>query len=71
VNFTRGRVDPNFSLDLSAGAELYRKELRSIELQFQATNLTDRLNLINFASLFSGTAVAPPRSYTARLSLTF
>jgi hypothetical protein len=26
VNLERGRVDPNFSLDLATGAELYRKE---------------------------------------------
>jgi len=71
VNFARGRVGPNFSLDLGAGTELYRKELRTIQVQFQATNLTDRLNVINFASLFSGTAVGPPRSFSARLRMTF
>lgn len=71
VNFARGRVGPNFSLDLGGGAELYRKELKTIQVQFQATNLTDRLNVINFASLFSGTAVGPPRSFSARLRMTF
>jgi hypothetical protein len=34
-------------------------------------NLADRLNLFNFASLFSGTAIAPPRSVSASLKLTF
>jgi len=71
VNFVRQRVAPNFSLDLGAGAELYHKELRTVQLQFQAMNLTDHLNLINFASLFSGTAVGPPRSYSARLRFSF
>jgi hypothetical protein len=71
INFDRGRVRPNFSLDVAAGAELYHKEQRSAELQIQATNLTDRLNVINFASLFSGTAIAPQRSIAARLKLTF
>jgi len=71
INLTKGRVGPNFSLDLATGAELYRKETRSVQLQLEATNITDRLNVINFASLFSGTAVAPPRMISARLRLTF
>jgi len=71
VNLARGRVRPNFSLDAAAGAELYHKEQRSATIQVQVGNLTDRLNVINFASLFSGTAVATPRSVTARLKLTF
>jgi len=71
VNLARGRVRPSFSLDASAGAELYRKEQRSAEFQIAAANLTNRLNVINFASLFSGTALAAPRSVTARLKLTF
>jgi hypothetical protein len=71
VNFDRGRVRPNFSLDMAAGAELYHKEQRRAELQVQLADLTDRLNVINFASLFSGTAIAPQRSISARLKLTF
>jgi outer membrane cobalamin receptor len=71
VDLGRGRVRPNFSLDLGAGAEVYRKEQRSAVLQMEVANLTNRLNVINFASLFSGTAVAPPRSVSARLKLTF
>jgi hypothetical protein len=71
VNLDRGRVDPNFSLDLALGAELYRKELRTLQFQLQVTNVTDRLNIINFASLFSGTAVGAPRMFSARLRLTF
>jgi outer membrane cobalamin receptor len=71
VNLTRGRVRPSFSLDAAAGAEIYRKEQRSAAVQIQVANLTDRLEVINFASLFSGTAIAPPRSVSARLKLTF
>jgi hypothetical protein len=71
VNFDRGRVRPNFSLDTSAGVEVYRREQRSAVFQIQAANLSDRLNVINFASLFSGTAVATPRNVSARLRLTF
>jgi TonB-dependent receptor-like protein len=71
VNFAKGRVRPNVSLDASAGAELYRKEHRSASLQVTVGNLADRVNVINFESLFSGTAVAAPRSVSAGLHLTF
>jgi TonB-dependent Receptor Plug Domain len=71
VNLARGRVRPSFSLDAAAGAELYRKEQHSAEFEIAAANLSDRLNVINFASLFSGTAVAPPRIVSARLKFTF
>jgi hypothetical protein len=71
VNFTKQRVEPNFSIDLGIGAQLYRKEARSLQFQIQATNIADRLNLINFASVFSGTAIAAPRSVSARLRVSF
>jgi carboxypeptidase family protein/TonB-dependent receptor-like protein len=71
VNFDRGRVKPNFSLGAAAGAEFYRKENRSLNLQVEAANLTDRVNVLNFAGLFSGTAAAAPRSASARLRFTF
>ena len=71
VNFTKGRVAPNFSLGAAAGWDAYRKETRSVSLQIEGANLTDRVNVLNFASLFSGTAVAAPRSVSARLRLRF
>jgi outer membrane receptor for Fe3+-dicitrate len=71
VDLTRGRVKPNLSFDAAAGAEIFRKEHRSATLQIQVANLANRLNVINFASLFSGTAVAPPRSVSARAKFTF
>jgi hypothetical protein len=71
INFARGRVRPNFSLDGVIGAELLHHERRSVEAELQSNNLTDRINVINFASLFSGTAIAPQRSISARLKFTF
>jgi len=71
VNLDRGRVKPNFSLGAALGAELYRKESRTLNFQLEAANLTDRVNVLNFAGLFSGTAVAAPRSASARLRFTF
>ena len=71
VNFDAGRVRPNVSLDAAAGATVYHKEEKDISVVMEANNLTNRVNVINFASLFSGTAVAPPRSVSARLTIGF
>src|SRR6266478_4145592 len=71
VDLARRRVRPNLALDVAAGAEIYHKESRSAALQIQVANLANRLNVINFASLFSGTALGEPRSVSARLRLTF
>jgi hypothetical protein len=71
VSLARGRVKPNSSLDAAAGAEIYHRESRSASLQIQVANLANRLNVINFASLFSGTAIGEPRSATASLRITF
>jgi Carboxypeptidase regulatory-like domain len=71
VDFARGRVQPSYSLDASAGFDFYNKESKKISLLVQGSNLTDRLNVINFASLFSGTAIATPRSFGLRLTTSF
>jgi hypothetical protein len=71
VNFERGRVHPDFALNASIGVDVLRKERRTMTLQADVTNVTDRLNLINFAGLLSGTAVGVPRSASARLRLDF
>jgi len=71
VNFSRGRVRPNFSLDASASVTLLKSEKRTVRLQADVENLTDRLNLINFAGLFSGTALGTPRSVNCRLAVDF
>ena len=71
VDLARGRVRPNFSVDLAAGAEIYHKESRSAALQIEVVNLANRLNVINFASLFSGTALGEPRSVSSSLRITF
>jgi hypothetical protein len=71
VNLRRERVRPNLSLDAAAGAELYHKEQKRAAIQLQITNFTNRVNVLNFASLFSGTAVAVPRSVSARLQFAF
>ncbi len=71
VNLDRNRVRPIFVADAAAGVDVYHKEHKSASLDIQITNLADRVEVINFASLFSGTALGVPRSATARLRLTF
>jgi hypothetical protein len=67
VNFAAGRVRPSFSLDASAGVDLWKRDTRSLRFQTDVLNLTNRLNVINFAGLFSGTALAAPRMWSARI----
>lgn len=71
VNFARGRVRPSLSVDTEAGFDIYHKDQRNLTLLIQVDNLSNHLNLINFASLFSGTAIAAPRSVDARIKANF
>ncbi|HET6840233.1 MAG TPA: TonB-dependent receptor [Candidatus Angelobacter sp.] len=71
VNFSRGRVRPRFALDFSVGTTLWKQEARSLRIQADVTNVTNRLNVINFAGLFSGTALAPPRAFAIRSEINF
>ena len=59
VNLARGRVRPSFSLDTSLAVNLWSRDDLSLRLQLDVLNLTNRLNVINFAGLFSGTALDP------------
>jgi hypothetical protein len=71
VNFDTGRVRPRLSLDAAAGVVLHQARAASLRLQIDVRNLTNRLDVINFAGLFSGTALAPPRSVDLRISAEF
>lgn len=68
VNFGRGRVLPSFAMDASASVQLWKKNDVVMRLQVDGENLNNRINLIDFAGLFSGNAVGPPRSYGLRLT---
>jgi len=58
-------------LNASAGVTIWQKERQRVRFEADVQNLTDRLNVINFAGLFSGTALAPPRSAFVRLAAEF
>jgi hypothetical protein len=71
VDFNRGRVRPSMALDLSGSLIAFKTKRQQLRIQADLLNLTNRLNVINFASLFSGTAIAPPRSFAIRLHADF
>ena len=71
VDFLTGRVTPSFELDASIGVRLFKASKHPLTLQVDGRNLTDRLNVINFAGIFSGTALAAPRSVAVRVRADF
>src|ERR1700686_3156336 len=71
VNFSRDRVKPSWSIDASAGVGVWKHDNVDMRVQADVQNLTNRLNVIDFAGLFSGNAVAPPRSFAIRFETSF
>jgi outer membrane receptor for Fe3+-dicitrate len=71
VNFANDRIKPSLIIGASVGADLYKKENRSLRLQADVENISNRLDVIDFGGLFSGNAIGPPRSYFLRLTATF
>ena len=71
VDFIHDRVRPSLSVDASVGAGLWKKDNRAMTIQVDAVNLNNRLNLTDFAGLFSGNAIAPPRTFAISLKASF
>jgi hypothetical protein len=71
LNFDRGRVRPSLAVGASVGADVWENDRVSMRLQADFMNLNNRLNVIDFGGLFSGNAIAPPRSYALRLQTSF
>ena len=71
VNFSDYRARPGFTLNLSAGVLLRKREKGSLRFQADVLNATNQLNVLDFAGLFSGTALAAPRSVDGRLQFDF
>jgi hypothetical protein len=71
VDFESGRVRPSASIDAAVSVIVLKGDQQQLRVQANVVNLTDRLNVINFAGLFSGTALAPPRSLAIRVSVDF
>jgi hypothetical protein len=71
INFDRGRIDPVFQVNASAGADLHKSEKFDVRLQADGQNLNNVLDVMDFGGLFSGNAIGPPRSYLLRLTTAF
>jgi hypothetical protein len=71
IDFESGRVRPSASLDAAMSATLVKTGRTQLPVQVNGVNLTNRLNVINFAGLFSGTALAPPRTFGVRAQVEF
>jgi outer membrane cobalamin receptor len=71
VDFEDGRVRPSWSLDGSVGIVVAKRPRAAVRVQADVRNLTNRLNVINFAGLFSGTAIGQPRSVAVRIRAEF
>src|SRR5262249_4389475 len=71
VDFEDRRVRPSYTLDGSVGYTIRKTPRHRLSAQADVRNLTNQLTVINFAGLFSGTALAPPRSIAVRLQTDF
>ncbi len=71
LNFNLGRILPHTTENVSIGYDLYQKEKRSLRLQVDCNDLSNRLQVLDFGGLLSANAVGPGRSFMARLTTKF
>jgi hypothetical protein len=71
INFGRGRMRSLLAVNSSFGVDIYKSDGMNMRFQVDASNLNNRLNVIDFGGLFSGNAIAPARSVTVRLNTRF
>ena len=65
------RVRPRTIVDVNAGYDIRSAGRRDWSLQVQITNLTNRVALYNFQSVFVGTRLVQPRTFAIRLKRYF
>jgi hypothetical protein len=71
ISFGRGRMRSLLAVNSSFGVDIYKNDGMNMRFQVDASNLNNRLNVIDFGGLFSGNAIAPARSVTVRLNTRF
>ncbi|MFL6275037.1 MAG: TonB-dependent receptor [Blastocatellia bacterium] len=71
IDFEHGRVKPRTIFNFSTGVDLRQSERVALSLALDVQNLSDRLYVYNFESVFSGTHIGPPRQWGGRLTLKF
>ena len=71
LDFARGRIDPSFQVNASAGADVYKSDRLNMRFQVDGQNLTNVLDVIDFGGLFSGNAIGLSRSFAMRFTTNF
>lgn len=71
VNIPHGRVRQSLAISASLGTDVWKSDKLTLRLQADGSDLNGRLNVIDFAGLFSGNAIAEQRSFALRLSANF
>ncbi|MFN7984298.1 MAG: TonB-dependent receptor [Vicinamibacterales bacterium] len=71
VNLSTGRAKSRIIADVMAGSELLHRGTTKVELQAGVLNVFDSTYLLNFLSIFNGTHYGAPRTWTARLKVSF
>lgn len=71
VDFTTGRAKPRAIADVAVGSEFFRRGTTKLEAQVGVLNVFDSTYLLNFLSIFNGTHYGAPRTWTARLKVSF
>ena len=71
LNFDRDRIHPYFTQNVSAGADVLKREKFVTRFQGDIANVSNTLEVVDFGGLFSGNAIGPRRQYTFRLLTRF
>jgi len=71
LNFNRDRISPYLTENTSVGTDVYKRKKRSVKLEADAQNLSNRLEVVHFGGLFSGNAIGPSRQYNFRLVMRY
>jgi hypothetical protein len=71
VDLDEGRARARALANVLAGSQFYRRGATSLELQAGVLNAFDTTHVLNFLSIFNGTHYGPPRTWTARLKVSF
>jgi TonB dependent receptor/Carboxypeptidase regulatory-like domain/TonB-dependent Receptor Plug Domain len=71
VNIERGFIKPHTVLNFAVGKEFPINEHISLIGQFNVENLTNKFYLITFESVFSGTTIGRPRSFSGNVRINF
>jgi outer membrane cobalamin receptor len=71
VNIPAGRLRQSLAINASLGAQVWKSDKLNVQMQADGMDLNGRLNVIDFAGLFSGNAIEAQRSFALRLTASF